>query len=333
MKTATVVIPQGWATRWLQICVSALKAHRNEADFDILVIDNSPGHDSIKGLTETRLGNGVGVITPPDPNLAGHQIALDMAIDMVKTPWFVAFETDVQILRDGWLDWMLSFVKDDYVALVGWLWGLPGVDDSRHYISPAGALYRTRILKLLKEECLRNNDLACCYGWNMDKRIDFMKEYPHTAGKLIPMGQWGPFSESRGFGNVYPYAKDRDVWCPEPGNWIYNRLKMQWECVHLPGKMLENDANIPGIPHKYTYVGPSDEDAYFRHYWGGSVSHNFEKHKIPQHDAAKLPFWLGREERLWNEVVPQDVREISLARGWVRPIADEFIHALSQVKK
>lgn len=328
---ATVVIPHAYTTRWTQIAVSSLKGHKNEASFDIIVIDNSPGHPSIRGISETELHNGVMIVTPPDPNMVGHQLALDMAIDYVKTPYYLAWETDVQVMRHGWLDYFLDHVKDEYTAIVGWYWSI-GIDDSRHYISPAGALYNTRILKQLKKECLNNPDLACCYGRNMDKRIDFMKEYPHTAGTLIPQGIWGPFLESRGFGNVYPYAKERDHWVPEPGNWVYNRCVMQWECVHLPGGMVENEHSMEtGIPHKYSFIGPSDSEAYLRHYFAGTVSHNFQKHKIPKHDAVKLPFWLIREHEIWNAVVPEEVKSKSIREGWVMSYEDEMRYAMSQV--
>ncbi len=334
-KSGTVVIPAAFAARWLQICVAALKQHKNATDFDILIVDNSPGHPSIKTITETRLGEGVKVVDPPAPNIAGHQVALDMAIDMVETPWFITWETDVQVLRDGWLDWLLSFAKDEYVAIIGWYWAGDYADD-RHYISPAGALYRTRILKMLKEECLRNKDMAVCYGRKMDKRIDIMKEYPHTGGKMINMGIWGPFLESRGFGNVYPYSNQKDHWTPEPGNWVYNRCSMQWEVIHLPGRFVVNDeiknaVNL-GVPYKYTDVGPEGEEAYFRHHWAGTVSKNFVKHKIPPWDMEKMQFWLKREYRIWEEVVPEDVRKLTLKKGLVMSLDEEYALAQSQVQ-
>lgn len=333
-KVASIIIPHAFTNRWTAIAVASLKAHKNNADFDIIVVDNSQGHDSIKTISETRLGEGVKIVNMPDPNLAGHQIALDYCIDLVETPWYVAWETDVKVMRDGWLDWMLSYVKDDGVAIVGWYWkGDPEFDDSRHYISPAGALYRTSVLRMLKEECLRNKDLFVCYGADMSKRIDIMKEYPHTGGKLIPMGLWGPFSEARGFGNVYPYSKTRDHWVPEPGNWIYNRCVMQWECIHLPGKLADSDEEGKriGTPQKYAYIGPSEEESYYRHYWAGTVSHNYQKHKIPPHDGVKLKWWLTREFNLWEEQVPEDVKKDCINKGLVKTFDEELACGLAQV--
>lgn len=329
MKTATVVIPHAFTTRWTQIAVASLRRFQNDATFDILVVDNSIPHHSIRGITETALGAGVTVTPPQDPARGGHQLALDYAIGLVETPWFVAWETDTVAHRDGWLDWMLSFVKDDFVAMAGWYWSI-GIDDSRHYISPAGALYRTSILKMLKEECLRNKDLAVCYGRDMSKRINLASEYPHTAGRFIPEGNWGPFSECRGFGNVYPFPIDH--WVPEPGNWIYNRCSMQWECVRLPGDFVVNETvRENGIQQKHTYIGPSDAEAYYRHYWAGTVSHNFDKHQIPKHDQPKLRWWLNREYALWNEIVPEEVRRQTIDAGLVRTFDEEYSYALSRV--
>lgn len=330
-KAATVVIPHAFTSRWTQTAVSSLKQHKNEASFDIIVVDNSSHHASIRGITETSVGEGVKVILPKDPIRGGHQLALDHAIDFVDTPWFVAWETDVVVHRDGWLDWLLSFVKDEYVAIVGWYWSI-GSDDNRHYISPAGALYRTSILKNLKQECNNNQDLAVCYGRDMSKRINLATDYPHTAGRFIPERNWGPFSECRGFGNVYPFQ--RAQWVPEPGNWIYNRCVMQWECIHVPGELVVND-ECPelGLPHKHTYVGQSDAEAYYRHYWAGTVSHNFDKHKIPTHEISKTKWWLTREYKLWNEIVPEDAQEYVLKNGIARTFDDEYAYALTQVVK
>ena len=336
MKQATVVIPHAFTSRWTAIAVASLKAHTNAADFDIIVVDCSKGHPSIKTITETSLGEGVLVIDMPDPNLAGHQIALDHCIDLVETPWFVAWETDVRVMRDGWLDWMLSYVKDEYIPIVGWYWKSdPEFDDLRHYISPAGALYKTSILKRLKKEVLLNTDLAVCYGPDMSKRIDIMKEYPDTGGKLIPRGIWGPFLEARGFGNVYPYSKQRAHWVPEPGNWIYNRCVMQWECINLPGAMVEGDPSVVslGLPHTHTYVGPSDAEAYYVHYWAGTVSHNFDKHMIGPAEEQKLAWWLTREFRIWNEQVPEDARRYCIDNGLVRTYDEELAYGRSRVKR
>jgi hypothetical protein len=332
MKEATVIIPWAYATRWGMVSVSSLKRYSNNAKFDILVVDNSPGHPSIRAITETRLGEGVKVITTGDPNLVGHQVTLDYCIDLVETPYYVAWETDVRVLRDGWLDWLISNMKDRYTAMAGWLWATAGMDDSRHYISPAGAIYNTEILKLLKEECLRNPDLTLCWGHNMDKRLDLAADFPHTAGKMIPLKLWGPFTECRGFSNIYPFPRETVV--SEPGNWIYNRCRCQWECVHLPGAMVVNDEAPPelSLPHKYAYIGPSDKEAYYRHFWAGSVSHNFDKHKIPPWDGCKVPWWLAREYDIWEQEVSKEVRDETWKLGILMTYEEECAYAQSQVK-
>ena len=76
MPEATVIIPHAFTTRWTQIAVASLLQHRNDADFSIIVVDNSSHHDSIKGITETDLGKHCRVILPKDPSRGGHQLAL-----------------------------------------------------------------------------------------------------------------------------------------------------------------------------------------------------------------------------------------------------------------
>ncbi len=332
MKTATVVIPHSLTTKWTQISVSSLLEYKNTTDFDILIIDNSYWDPSIKGITETRLGENVKVVVSKDPGRGGHQLALDYAIDLIDTPWFVAWETDVRVIRDGWLDWFLSFVKDEYVAIVGWYWGTPLLDDFRHYISTAGALYRTSILKKLKTECILNKDLVFAYGRDMSKRVDIVKDYPITAEWMIGKENWGPFCEARGYGNVYPFAKARDYWISEPGNWIYNRCSMQWECVKVPGEMVKNDEEVFEVPHKYTYIGESEKDAYYIHYWGGTACHTFKRYKIGKTQLPKIEWWLKREHNLWEQFVPEDVRKDTISKGFSKTFEEDFELARSQVE-
>jgi hypothetical protein len=44
-----------------------------------------------------------------------------------------------------------------------------------------------------------------------------------------------------------------------------------------------------------------------------------------------LPFWLGREYRLWEEIVPEDVRKLTIEKGLVKTYAEELAYAKSQV--
>ncbi len=46
---------------------------------------------------------------------------------------------------------------------------------------------------------------------------------------------------------------------------------------------------------------------------------------------VKLPFWLQREHRLWEEFVPLDVRKRTIENGWALPYEQEMVLAESMV--
>jgi hypothetical protein len=292
MKYATVVIPFAYTPRWGQIVVASLKEFKNSLDFYIVMTDNSPEGDYIKAVTETSLGEDVNVVVTP-PLQRWHAGGLDYMIPFVETPYFFSLETDCTIQMEGWLDWYASFVKDEYVAMVGWFWMLgENIDDGRHYINSSATLYSTRILKILLEECRKNPDTTISYGMNYEYR----KFNEHWAN-IVKEGFAGPFSEQRGFLHEnYPYPRP-DKWWQEPGNWLFNRVSCQWECVRVPGAMVPRDEpHSPDV--KYNYYGDSYEEAYVLHYWGGTVSHNFDKHEVSTAwEIDCLEWWLRREYR------------------------------------
>lgn len=328
MKYATVVIPFGFTPRWGQIVIASLKAHGNAKDFDIILMNNTPERNDIKAISETSLGENVKIHVPEAPRCRWHGGALDEAIGMINTPYMFATETDVTFERDGWLDWYASFMKDDYVAMAGWFWSLgENVPDGRKYINSSATLYNADILGLLQEECQANRDIVHVYGPHNQSRY----EHQLTAD-MVTNHELGPFSESRGFKQAYPpHPVEDSKWWHEPGSWLYNRCSHQWECVKVPGAMVESgEAHAP--PHKYNYYGDSENTAYVLHHWGGTVSHNFDKHLVSVHwEADCIEWWLRREYRIWSEVVPQHIKRETIDKGFVRNFDAEFALARSRI--
>jgi len=329
-KYATVVIPAAYTPRWLQICVSSFAKYKNEKDFNILVMNNSPDFPMIEAISQTELiGHVDHIAITPYAQDRGHGLSLDYAIELVNTPFFFATETDGRPLRDGWLDWFAAFMKDDEVAMAGWLWEqAPDIDDGRKYISPGGTLYNTKILKLLKRECQRNKSHTICYGANNLRRHEIEGIYH----ELLDRGSFGPFTDCRGFHNLYPINKQwkEDWWWHEPGSWCYFRALCQWECVKVPGAMVYHEN-----PHvaDYTYYGDK-ENPWFYHQWAGTVSHNFDKHLVgTPWEIECIEWWLRREYRIWEEVVPENVRQVSIEKGLVKNFDDELAYALSRVQR
>jgi len=327
-KFATVVIPFAYTRRWGQIVISSLKKWKNERDFDILVMNNSPEVDAIKVITDTELGEGVKVHTPSRPEMRWHGGSLDTAISMVETPYFFSLETDCTIEKDGWLDWYAEYLQDEYTAMVGWYWQqAPDVDDERHYINSSATLYRTALLRRLWKECTENRDEAISYGMNCEKRMNHERTM-----QMISNGEIGPFSDSRGFFMVdYPYPKP-DKWWMEPGAWLYGRVKNQYQCIKVPGRIIMNPQGMQP-EYNHNYYGDLAADPYVKHHWGGSVSHNYEKQMVSvQWEKEALEWWLRRENDLWEQWVPEDVREHSLREGLVPSLEEEIAYAKSRTE-
>jgi len=326
-KFATVVIPFAYTPRWGQIVISSLKKFHNERDFDIVLMNNSPEHSAIQAIAQTRLSEGVNIQIPDKPRMRWHSGALDSAIYMglIKTPYMFALETDVTVMRDGWLDWYASKLQDEYTAMVGWYWhDKRFADDYRHYINPSATLYRTELLNRLWDECTSNKDELISFGMNYEKR----QLSEHTI-QMIRDEEIGPFSDSRGFFQVDAPQPRPDKWYQEPGAWIYGRLVNQYQCIKLPGELIYNN-HQPEVA--CNYYGDSLNDAYVVHHWAGTVSHNYDKHLVttPWEQQAQA-WWLQREFRLWKEWVSEDIREYSLKNGLVKSEEEEVAYAKSRL--
>ena len=328
-KFATVIIPHYRAPRWLQICISSLKKFHNERDFEVWVIDNSAGHNSIEAITKTSLGDDIQVRVIPFEDMRTPALTLDYVIDYVETHWLFSAETDVRWLRDGWLDWYASYARDDEVGIVGWYWQLePDMDDTRHYISPAATLYNIDMLRTLKADCIANKSLIISYGKDYKERRDVRDT--GDVENMILQGHWGPFAERRGFFHSYPVRPRYEQFWHDTGSWLYYRAMCQWECVKIPGLWVSQpENNCP--PMKYTYYGKSNEKAFLKHYWAGAVSHGFETGMVGGWAAHCVEWWLRREYALWQEEVPEDIRKFSEESGIIPNFEEELEYAKSRI--
>jgi len=331
MSFATVIIPHWRSPRWIQICLSSLQACKNNTPFETWVVDNSPGHDSIKAI-DNRLSENVKIVTIPIEEMRTPALALDWAIDEIQTPWLFAAETDIRFMRDGWLDWYKNQMPDEHIAMIGWYWQLaPFEHDTRHYIAPSATLYNNEVLKILKAGCIANKQIVISHGRDYTDRKPIIKTGDVMG--MIERGNWGPFAERRGFFHSYPVCEHHDVFWHDTGSWLFYRAECQWECVRVPGMWVKQEMNMCP-PMKYTYIGETYENAYILHYWGGGVSHSFEVNDVVGGWAADCQeWWLRREQRLWEEVVPPDIREESIKNGIVPDIEEEIAYANSKVNR
>jgi hypothetical protein len=294
-----------------------------------MVVNNSPvGDNSLKGLTETGLSENIIIKENEYFQTRAHAGALDYALTIIdedEYAYLFSAETDCQALKDGWLDWFMSYIKDEYCAMVGWYW--PGGD--REYIHTGGCLYNTKILKRLKKQIEENDNYMMCYGKNLKRRMYLTEKDDGSPGshyrKCMESPFHGPFTEQRGFQEIWSFRDEK--FYQEPGAWPYYRCQTEYECVKLPGVLVWNEN-----PHiaAGTWYGDSVENAWWVHYWAGTVSHNWEIMKVRERwQRNALPYWIDREDRIWREAVPESVRNKTLEMGLCRTGEDEKSFILS----
>ena len=307
----TIVIPYAYTVKWLQILLSSLKQYHDDR-VELWIMNNTPGEENSLAWMDgfTISGKPVKVIKTPHPR-DWHAGCVDYALPMIETPYFMMMETDCNVCSPDWLDHFLNpMLKDDLVAMAGWFW--PSGD--RDYIGPGATIYNTKIVKAIREEVIRNRAITFCYGDHLKRR--------HTLEPRLADDKWlwGPFSETRGF---HDRVRRDDKWWQEPCAWLYYRCVSQYECVNLPGIFTQEVYEKMNIASGTFYGAP--DDIYFVHHWGGTVSHNWEKQKVsaPWEHIA-LPWWIAREDRLWNEIVPEDLRKKTLELGLVKTGQEEM---------
>jgi hypothetical protein len=300
-----IVIPNGHAPRWLQIAVSSLKRFKNKVENDILVMNTWPKHPSIKAITETELGADL-MIMDCTIRMHSHATALDQALDFAANEDYTdlfTMETDAVACQDGWLDWFLSFMKDESIGMAGFFWH----EGNNHYnINPSGTLYqKDMLLKYHKE--VRENKENMFYHPRGNKH--------GNDGGMDPTIKdvAGVFSETRGI--KYPTLAQEDVimkgvpfasWF-EPGAWLYCRSIGEYGGVAVPCDHVYMKVGPVTAPEGTYYGGKADTK--YIHLWGGTRAHDFQKHIINDNFVLNgAPYWLEREYRLWKKIVPEYIR-------------------------
>lgn len=308
MKIA-VCMSHGHVAKWLQVSVYSLKEKHNKVESDIFIAETWPGHASIKAITKNDLGDKINYV-PCSLRQHSHATGLDQILDVLidrdEYDYMFCMETDCLAVRDGWLDWYLSYMKDD-VGMAGFFWK---EGDAHHNINPSGTLYRMDILKKYHKEVRANKDNIF---WHPKGN-----KYGNTVGMDPTIKDVaGVFSETRGF--KYPTERQKELMLKgaapntawfEPGAWLFLRSVGEYEYIPLP---CDHIYGVYGKRHQApegTFYGGSS-NPYFIHFWGGTRTYDFLKHPINDTFVRECaPDWLAREDRIWKSEVPQRYHQI-----------------------
>lgn len=137
----SIIIPH-YKSEITAYSVSQFIRYKGNHEIDILVVDNSFPDESIRCLEVFK--EKVKIIKPDLSRLSSHGVALDIAMDQVKTPYAICAESDSFPTCCGYLDYYQPIIDNGYDA-AGSILQLSGGT----YQHPAGLL----IKKSTWQEC------------------------------------------------------------------------------------------------------------------------------------------------------------------------------------
>lgn len=322
MKRTTFLIPHFRTWRWSAVCVHALKTYGIPVEQEIILIDNSPGHPSIKAITETSLGEGIKVISG-NPKFTSHGHGYCLGEEVASGDHIFTAESDSFPIRHGWFD--------PYVEAVGQGYDLIGPEipqGSGRYIHPAGALVSKRVLEAAKQWRSRHDNWLFCpgaapalglsdKGYHVVARSEWLYEQAIPSDLLNQIELWsltGAWQEMRAFEDdsfdTYMHRKRITHFTPQPGRDHYLKIGYeagQWLAYfaeYSGFKCLRAPVEIEWMPGRTgRQAAGSTVFGGFRHVWAGSVSLVSAKDMDPEVVAFKT----GNMNEYFSQL-PVDIR-------------------------
>ncbi len=324
MKKLTIAFAHAFTWRWTSIAVHALRKFPFPMEHEIIVVNNSPEHPSIKCLTETRLGEGVKIING-DPELPSHGQALSLAYEACDSDWFFTSESDALPITASWgAPYIRSADDFDYI---GPYMSLAG----GRFIHPCGAMANRKVIEQAKAwrakypEWIFINSAAPELGLDLKGyHVSCTKEFwsqanltPSIAERQVREATiWekaGPWQEMLSFTDdsfdSYWMRELPNLSSPtkeaylrvgyEPGQHLSGFALQNFKCLKAPFKM----EWIPGFHDRQAAY--SDVFGVFRHVWCGTSS--FSPAIAPEVRAFKMSqmdmHFLQLPEDLRNEII------------------------------
>jgi hypothetical protein len=286
----SILIPHFRVPQWVAICVHFFKKFPIGVDHEIIVCDNSPGHDSIKVLTETSLGEGVKIVQG-QADFPSHGKGYFKAYQAAEGDWIFTAETDSFPICDGW------FKSYEIASNSGYQFIAPPMPMAAgRYGHPAGALVSREVLELHQKWRDDQKDWVFIpgsapalelseRGYHVVIREDELSDWllPPDVQKNLEL--WrddvGPWQEMRSYDDdafeSYGHRTGITHWSPQEGK--VHHLRIGYE----PGQHLSYFAQSHGVKCMdapvYIQWMPgwegkqaaySDVFGTFRHVWAGT---------------------------------------------------------------
>ena len=335
MKTVVVVIPHSHTWFWTQTCVASLHRCLPVADgyrTEVVIVDNSPWSPAIKGITDTPLGRMENLrVIPNHKSNKFHASALDCVVELLDFDYMMALETDVMVLRPGWLGWFLHQLRScdewetDYAV---------GMWHHEQFVNPSCTLYRGTVLRGMLKWCKNHPDPNVLrWGPLFGKTAPLDNNLPlneNPAAVLQNIKNWiaGPFAEKRGWpaGTTLkeaPSGQHKGPGWYEPGQQLHHwAVEQGYTYTVCPSLTTKNPAGMPlQTIYGATMPDPGRQleavemfgNGEAVHLWGGTRALDILKHPVTcQFVKANTPSWLAREARFWKHVVPADIQDQTL---------------------
>jgi len=317
---------------WPQTCLTQLKKFNpGVEDCQIIVVDNawdwSPAARGL-GLFDVTVVNN-------QRQSKWHGTALDYIIDTFDADYLFTMESDVMVLRDGWLKWYLDKIQGVSEEGEAACYAV-GHWHGEAFINPSATLYDMNVLKQAQAAFRANKDPMMYWGEDFQKSESIIPHYDKFLEDV------GAFSEKRGFppgtkmkcGN--PTGQLRGPGWYEPAQQLHHWAVENGYGFIVANTIHEIDSERQ-IPIGTFYTDSTIEEANTVHLWGGTRALDILKHPVSDPTVLNnFEYWLEREARYWKMVVDPKIQaetiELIKKHGWYnRDMTERGAQAVRQI--
>ena len=182
----TIIIPNYKTPVLTKLCLRSLRRFTDPKQAKVIVVDNDSADDSLEYLKQLNWITLIERKTTGETGPQMHARALDEALNLVDTPFFMVMHTDTIVRRADWLDFMLGhFAGSPKLAGVG-SWKLEHVSRAKIIGQRIEDFFRelfTRRRHAPEERYLRSH--CACYRTAPVRELTRGFDDGETAGKSL----------------------------------------------------------------------------------------------------------------------------------------------------